>query len=180
MFSRISGGQENQSKGQIILGLENPRLEEILGSDAKALREEIELIRGASNEFNLNDYLSGKLTPVYFGSALSGECTQELIDSFVEHAPPPGSRSTESRVVKSSESPFTGFVFKVQANMDPSHHDRVAFLRITSGSYRKGMRIFQVRTGKSTLVHNAITFLASRREAINSACSGDIIGIIDS
>ena len=177
LFSRNSGGQENQSNGQIILGLENPRLEEILGSDAKALREEIELIRGAGNEFNLNDYLSGKLTPVYFGSALSGEGTQELIDSFVEHAPPPGSRSTESRVVKSSESPFTGFVFKVQANMDPSHHDRVAFLRITSGSYRKGMRIFQVRTGKSTLVHNAITFLASRREAINSACSGDIIGL---
>ncbi len=173
LFPRAS----NDQRGQIIMGLENPKLAVLLGSEAIVVREEIELIRGASNEFNVDDYLSGKLTPVYFGSALSGHGTQELIDSFVEHAPPPAPRATESRSVKSSEDRFSGFVFKVQANMDPSHHDRVAFLRITSGRYRKGMRMFQVRTEKSTLVHNAITFLASRREEVDTACAGDIIGL---
>jgi len=173
LFPRAS----NDQCGQIIMGLENPKLAVLLGSEAIVVREEIELIRGASNEFNVDDYLSGKLTPVYFGSALSGHGTQELIDSFVEHAPPPAPRATESRSVKSSEDRFSGFVFKVQANMDPSHHDRVAFLRITSGRYRKGMRMFQVRTEKSTLVHNAITFLASRREEVDTACAGDIIGL---
>jgi len=177
LFGKKVGREEKPPSGRIISGLENPELDHILGLDAERLRDEIELIRGASNDFSLDGYRSGKLTPVYFGSALSGEGTQELIDSFVQHAPSPQSRATESRLVDSSESVFTGFIFKVQANMDPAHHDRVAFLRVTSGSYTKGMRMYQVRTGKSTLVHNAITFLASRREAVDTAYSGDIIGL---
>ena len=177
LYSKGSNNAGERPDEKIIVGLQNPELDEIIGADTAALREEIELIREAGNIFSVEKYLSGVLTPVYFGSALSGEGTEELIDSFVRYAPQPGTRTTESRIVDSSETPFTGFVFKVQANMDPSHHDRVAFLRITSGRYRKGMRIFQVRTEKSTLVHNAITFLASRREAVNMACAGDIIGL---
>ena len=177
LFARRGGGKEMLSEERMINGLENSELDEAIASDAATLREEIELIRGASHEFDVDAYRSGTLTPVYFGSALNGEGTQELIDSFVQYAPAPGSRTTESRVVKSSESSFSGFVFKVQANMNPAHHDRVAFLRITSGSYHKGMRMYQVRTERATLVHNAITFLASRREAVDTACAGDIIGL---
>tara|TARA_Y100001934_G_C12338743_1_gene768991 strand:+ start:454 stop:2046 length:1593 start_codon:yes stop_codon:yes gene_type:complete len=177
LYSRVPNSTGEQLDVKVIKGLKNPELDEIIGEDTVALREEIELIREAGNVFSVEKYLSGGLTPVYFGSALSGEGTKELIDSFVKYAPQPGARASESRVVESSETPFTGFVFKVQANMDPSHHDRVAFLRITSGMYQKGMRLFQVRTEKSTLVHNAITFLASRREAVDIACAGDIIGL---
>ena len=177
LYSRVPNSAGEQLDVKVIKGLKNPELDEIIGEDTVALREEIELIREAGNVFSVEKYLSGALTPVYFGSALSGEGTKELIDSFVKYAPQPGARASESRVVESSETPFTGFVFKVQANMDPSHHDRVAFLRITSGMYQKGMRLFQVRTEKSTLVHNAITFLASRREAVDIACAGDIIGL---
>jgi peptide chain release factor 3 len=177
LFKRRTGGKEMFLDERIFSGLDNPELDEGIPLDVAVLREEIELIRGASHEFDADAYRSGTLTPVYFGSALNGEGTQELIDSFVRYAPAPRSRATESRVVRSSEDNFTGFVFKVQANMDPAHHDRIAFLRITSGSYRKGMRMHQVRTERSALVHNAITFLASRREAIDNACAGDIIGL---
>ena len=177
LFARRGGGKEMLSEERMIKGLENSELDVAIASDATTLRDEIELIRGASHEFDVDAYRSGALTPVYFGSALNGEGTQELIDSFVRYAPAPGPRTTESRVVKSSESSFSGFVFKVQATMNPAHHDRVAFLRITSGSYRKGMRMYQVRTERATLVHNAITFLASRREAVDTACAGDIIGL---
>lgn len=160
-----------------IQGLDNPQLDEQLGPQAEDLREEIELVRGASHEFELEQYLSGHQTPVYFGSALNRLGTDELMDGFVEFAPSPRSRHAESREVKPEEQKFSGFVFKIQANMDPAHHDRVAFLRITSGRFSRGMKIRHVRAERTMAVHNAIQFLASRRDAAEDAFAGDILGL---
>jgi len=177
LFQRRGADNKTETSDQLISGLSNPQLHDLLPTEIEQLQNEIELVRGASNSFDLDEYRSGNLSPVYFGSALSGDGTEELIESFVRYAPPPGDHITELRTVESSESPFTGFVFKVQANMDPAHHDRIAFLRITSGNYRKGMRIYHARTRKYTTINNAIMFLASRREAIDAATAGDIIGL---
>ena len=177
LFERRPGGEQAPSPTRTIAGLQNPELDAAIGLDALTLREEVELLRGASHEFDIDAYLSGELTPVFFGSALTGEGTDELINSFVLYAPAPGPRIAESREVTSAEDQFTGFVFKIQANMDPAHHDRVAFLRIASGRYQKGMRMYQVRTERVTQINNAITFLASRRDVVDRACAGDIIGL---
>ncbi len=174
LFDRSGAGG---SPARIVQGLDNPELDAIAGADAKQLREEIELLQGASHAFDRAEYLAGKLTPVFFGSALNHEGTDELIDAFVDHAPAPLPRNTESRVVESAEPGFTGFVFKIQANMDPAHHDRVAFLRITSGTYKKGLRVRHVRAQRDLQLHNAITFMASRRESASTAVAGDIIGL---
>ena len=174
LFDRSGAGG---SPARIVHGLDNPELDAIAGSDAERLREEIELLQGASHAFDRAGYLAGKLTPVFFGSALNHEGTDELIDAFVDHAPAPLPRITESRVVESVEPGFTGFVFKIQANMDPAHHDRVAFLRITSGTYQKGLRVRHVRVQRDLQLHNAITFMASRRELTATAVAGDIIGL---
>ncbi|MFT5112617.1 MAG: peptide chain release factor 3 [Parasphingorhabdus sp.] len=160
-----------------IQGIDSPELDQVLGSMAEQLREEVELVRGASHEFDLESYLNGSLTPVYFGSALNRLGTDELMDGFVEFAPTPRSRHAMSREVKPDEAKFTGFVFKIQANMDPAHHDRVAFLRITSGQFKKGMKIRHVRANKTMVVHNAIQFLAARRDAAEDAYAGDILGL---
>ena len=174
LFDRSGAGG---SPARIVQGLDNPELDAIAGSDAERLREEIELLQGASHAFDRAGYLAGKLTPVFFGSALNHEGTDELIDAFVDHAPAPLPRITESRVVESIEPGFTGFVFKIQANMDPAHHDRVAFVRITSGTYQKGLRVRHVRVQRDLQLHNAITFMASRRELTATAVAGDIIGL---
>jgi peptide chain release factor 3 len=163
--------------GEKVSGLDNPRLDELLGDMADELREEIELVRGASHEFDLEAYLSGDLTPVFFGSAINNFGVEELLDAFAAYAPQPGTRAAEQRAVAAKESRFSGFVFKIQANMDPAHRDRVAFLRVCSGSYKKGMKIKHVRIGKTVQVANAITFQADERSHVEEAWPGDIIGL---
>jgi peptide chain release factor 3 len=163
--------------GELIQGLDNPRLDELLGSMADEFREEIELVRGASTEFDLDEFLAGKLTPVFFGSAMNNFGITELMDSFVEYAPKPQPRETKTRLVENSEEKFSGFVFKIQANMDPKHRDRVAFLRICSGKYEKGMKMRHVRAGKDVAISNAVTFLAAEREQAEDAYPGDILGL---
>ncbi len=161
-----------------VAGLDSPRLDQLLGEAAATeLRDEVELVRGASHEFDLEAYRAGRQTPVYFGSALNRLGTDDLMDGFVAWAPSPRPRQAEERTVEPTEDRFTGFVFKIQANMDPAHHDRVAFLRITSGRFTKGMRLQHVRAGRQMVVHNAIHFLASRREAAEDAYAGDILGL---
>ncbi len=160
-----------------IQGLANAELDHRLGGLAAELRDELELIRGASHEFNAADYLRGGLTPVFFGSALHRQGTDELMDSFVELAPPPQSRATDTRPVAADEPDFTGFVFKIQANMDPAHHDRVAFLRITSGRFQRGMKVRHVRAEKTLSVQNAHTFMAAKRDHAEQAFAGDILGL---
>jgi peptide chain release factor 3 len=161
----------------VIQGLDNPELDAVVADDVRTLREEIELLQGASHSFDRDAYLSGQLTPVFFGSALNHEGTDELIDAFVDYAPPPLPRTSKTRTVDAGESSFTGFVFKIQANMDPAHHDRVAFLRITSGGFNKGLKVRHVRAGRDMQLHNAITFMAARRESASGAVAGDIIGL---
>ena len=170
-------GRGNFQEDEFIQGLDNSALDEKIGTLANELREELELVQGASHEFEVSAYLKGELTPVFFGSALNRQGTDELMDNFVEFAPAPQSRSTETRNVEASEGKFSGFVFKIQANMDPAHHDRVAFLRITSGEFRKGMKVRHVRVEKTMAVQNAHTFMASKRGQAEEAYAGDILGL---
>ena len=175
LFSAQHGGKIAES--EVIKGLYNPKLDELLDDQADELREEIELVKGASHEFNLDEYLAGTLTPVFFGSAINNFGILELLDAFAEFAPAPQPREAVQRLVKPEEEKFTGFVFKVQANMDPAHRDRIAFLRVCSGQFDKGMKVNHVRLGKNIQVGNAITFQADSRKNVEQAYPGDIIGL---
>jgi peptide chain release factor 3 len=175
LFSARHGGKIQA--GEVVEGLDNPRLDELIGDQAEELREEIELVRGASHELDVSTYLAGSQTPVFFGSAINNFGVEELLDAFVQYAPPPRSRETQQRRVDPGEEAFSGFVFKIQANMDPAHRDRIAFLRVCSGSYRKGMKMRHVRIGKMVQVSNAITFQADERRHVEEAWPGDIIGL---
>ena len=175
LFSAQHGG--GIRTGELIQGIDNPRMDESLGDQADELRVEMELVQGASHTLDLDAYRAGKQTPVFFGSAINNFGVKELLDAFVDYAPPPRARATAERVVDPSEQRFTGFVFKIQANMDPAHRDRVAFLRVCSGSYTKGMKMRHVRTGKTVQVANAITFQADERRLVEEAWPGDIIGL---
>jgi peptide chain release factor 3 len=141
------------------------------------LREEIELIRGASPRFDLERYLDGRQTPVFFGAAIHNFGVKKLLDAFVEHAPAPRPRATHSRSVAPDEPALSGFVFKIQANMDPAHRDRIAFMRVCSGTYVPGMRLYHTRLQREVRVGEAITFMAADRQHVEEAYAGDIIGL---
>ncbi|HLE94210.1 MAG TPA: peptide chain release factor 3 [Sulfuricaulis sp.] len=175
LFSPQHGGRI--LTGVVIRGIDNPELDSLLGQQAAELRAEIELIKTASHEFHPGEYQRSEQTPVFFGSAVNNFGVHELLDHFVQHAPSPRAGITTSRSVTPTESPFTGFVFKIQANMDPKHRDRIAFVRITSGAYRKVMKIYHVRLNREIQIANAITFMAREREQVDFACAGDIIGV---
>ncbi len=160
-----------------IKGIDSPEFAELMGPYAQDIIEEIELVRGATNEFNIDDYLAGKLTPVYFGTALGNFGVREMLDGFVEWAPQPLARNTDVREVDVHEEKFSGFVFKIQANMDPKHRDRIAFMRVCSGKYSRGMKMRHVRTAKDVKIADAVTFLAGDRSQVEEALSGDIIGL---
>jgi peptide chain release factor 3 len=170
-------GRQKASERRIIEGLNSAEATAVLGDDAASYREEVELVKGACPEFSLEDYLAAKQTPVFFGSALGNFGVKELLDEFVQHAPLPMAHASEQRIVEPSEDKLTGFVFKIQANMDPGHRDRIAFMRICSGEYRKGMRALHVRSGKEMKIPDAITFMAADRQHAETAYAGDIIGI---
>jgi peptide chain release factor 3 len=172
-----SGKNYVTQQAEIIAGIDNPELDKRLGRDARELRDEIELVKGASHVFDPAAYLAGDQTPVFFGSAINNFGVTPLLDAFVEHAPAPGSRETVGRVVKSDETALTGFVFKIQANMDPAHRDRVAFMRICSGRFEAGMKMHHVRLGKTVKAANALTFMAQDREHVENAWPGDIVGL---
>jgi len=172
-----SGKNYVTQQAEIIAGIDNPELDQRLGRDAQELREEIELVKGASHEFDAAAYLAGNQTPVFFGSAINNFGVTPLLDAFVEHAPAPGPRETVGRVVQADESALTGFVFKIQANMDPAHRDRVAFMRICSGRFESGMKMHHVRLGKAVKAANALTFMAQDREHVENAWPGDIVGL---
>jgi peptide chain release factor 3 len=160
-----------------IQGLNSAGADKLFGLYADDVRAEIELVRGATHEFNLDAYLQGKQTPVFFGTALGNFGVREMLDKFVEWAPPPLARPTNVRPVSAQEPAFTGFIFKIQANMDPKHRDRIAFMRICSGAYNQGMKMHQVRLGKEVRIGDAVTFLAGDRSAVETAVAGDIIGL---
>ena len=173
-----AGRNFTRQDSTIFASIDDPALEAKIGAQMLAeLREDLELVEGASHPFDLDAYLSGRQTPVFFGSAVNNFGVQLLLDFFVEHAPAPRSRATTTREVAPAEEKLTGFVFKIQANMDPQHRDRVAFMRICSGKFSAGMKTFHPRTGKEVKLANALTFMASDREIAESAYPGDVIGI---
>src|SRR5690606_35226285 len=159
-----------------IQGLDSPEARALLGSYAEDVQDDIELVRGASNTFDLEEYLAGRMTPVYFGTALGNFGVREMLDEFVQWAPAPRPRETQTRIVAPDEEKFSAFVFKIQANMDPLHRDRVAFLRVCSGAYTKGMKVMHTRLEKEVRISDAVTFLAGEREQAEEAVSGDILG----
>ena len=171
------GSRDKASEQRFIEGLDSEAASEVLGDDAEDFREEIELVKGATPELDVAAYLAARQTPVFFGSALSNFGVRELLDEFVLHAPTPLPRESDDRSIDPDEDRLTGFVFKIQANMDPGHRDRIAFMRICSGEYSKGKRVLHVRSGKEIKIPDAITFMAADRQHAETAYAGDIIGL---
>ncbi|MFZ5774607.1 MAG: peptide chain release factor 3 [Thermodesulfobacteriota bacterium] len=171
-------GQDRRPQDNVVVkGLDDPRLDELLGSQADKLREDIELLAGAANPFDHAEYLKASQSPVFFGSAINNFGVKELLDAFVELAPAPGPRPTTTRMVSPEEEAFSGFTFKIQANMNPAHRDRIAFFRICSGKFTRGMKVRHHRLGKEVSLANATIFMAQDRTNVEEAWPGDIIGI---
>ena len=172
------GRNYTRQDSTIIKGIDSPELLARIGPNLlKELKDELELVQGASHPFDRERYLAGTQTPVFFGSGINNFGVQLLLEAFIENAPSPQARATKTRAVAPTEAAFTGFVFKIQANMDPQHRDRVAFMRICSGAYQAGQKMFHVRAGKDVKIGNALTFMASEREIAETAYPGDILGL---
>ncbi|MCU7374629.1 peptide chain release factor 3 [Paucibacter sp. O1-1] len=176
---RVFAPGEDRAAGEeeVLAGLDNPEYAGRFGMQYEQAQGEIELVREAAPAFDLDDFLAGRQTPMFFGSAVNNFGVQEILDSLVELAPAPGERAALQRVVKPEETKFSGVVFKIQANMDPAHRDRIAFLRVASGHFERGMRLKVVRSGKELRPNTVVSFLSQRRELLDEAFGGDIIGI---
>ena len=162
---------------RVIDGLNSSQARELLGDQAAVFAAEVELVRGATAAFDRNAYRAGRQTPVFFGSAISNFGVEELLRAFVSESPGPLPRACRERTVEAGEAKLTGFVFKIQANMDPGHRDRIAFLRLCSGRYQRGMRVRHVRLNKEMKIADALTFMAADRSQAEQAYAGDIIGL---
>ena len=176
-YLRIYDKKSNTRHQQKIVNFPEADLTEDLRVLRDQLMDEIELVQGAGVEFNKDDFLQGIQTPVFFGSALHNFGIEEFLSCLTTHAPAPGARESIERRVQPDEPEFSGFVFKIQANMDPAHRDRVSFVRICSGKYEKGMKMYHVRLGRNMQAANALTFMAGQREHAEEAWAGDIIGL---
>ena len=172
-----AGGEKLPHEFDVIKGLDNARLDDLFPIEIQQLREEIELVLAASNEFDLEAFLHGELTPVFFGSAINNFGIQEILNALIEWAPAPQPRAALQRVVEPTENKFSGFVFKIQANMDAKHRDRIAFLRVCSGEFTRGMKIKHLRLNRDIAASSVVTFMSHTRELIEEAFAGDIIGI---
>jgi len=162
-------------------GINDHTLSDYIGTEAtELLKEEVELIDGVYGEFNHEKYLDGKIAPVFFGSALNNFGVQELLDAFIEISPTPLGRETEIRSVEPNENKFSGFVFKIHANIDPKHRDRIAFLRIVSGKFERNKFYLHTRLNKKIKFPNPTSFMASSKSVIETAYPGDVIGLYDS
>ena len=177
IYVYAAGERGRLGENRVIDGLASAEATAFLGADAAAVREEIELVRGATAPFDPEAYRRGTQTPVFFGSAINSFGVEELLGAFTRHAPGPLPRAARERTVQPEEPALTGFVFKIQANMDPGHRDRIAFLRLCSGRYVRGMRLYHVRDGKEVRIQDALTFMAAEREHAEEAFAGDIIGL---
>ncbi len=175
---RFAPGEERaDGKTELIEGLNNPKLDELFPMEIGRLREDVELIQGASHPFDITAFLAGTQSPVFFGSGINNFGVREILQALLEWAPPPQPRDGGTRMVQPAEAPFSGFVFKIQANMDPKHRDRIAFFRVCSGRYTPGMKVSHRRTAREIKLANALTFMANERVASEDAVAGDIIGI---
>ncbi len=176
LMARTKG--ERIGEAEKCSGLDDPKLDELLPTEAVAkLREDVEMVRGLCKPMDRKAYLEGHLSPVYFGSAMNTFGVRELLGGLKRFAPKPQPQPTAERIVDPDEEKVTGFVFKIQANMDPKHRDRIAFTRLSSGHFKRGMKLHHTRTGKAITVHNPLLFFAQEREVAAEAFAGDIIGI---
>ncbi|MEO8125220.1 MAG: peptide chain release factor 3, partial [Burkholderiales bacterium] len=162
---------------EILAALANPAYAKRFGMQYEQAAHEIELVREASPSFDRDEFLAGQQTPMFFGSAVNNFGVREVLDALVDLAPAPGPRTAMSRIVEPDEPKFSGVVFKIQANMDPAHRDRIAFLRVASGHFERGMRLKVTRSGKELRPNTVVSFLSQRRELLDEAYAGDIIGI---
>jgi len=172
--------KQNISAGIEFNDLKNPELDKVVGDDAaETLRDELELIYEVYPKFDNVEYLEGKLQPVFFGSALNNFGVKELLDAFIEIAPKPQPKKAEERLVDSKEEKLTGFVFKIHANMDPKHRDRLAFIKIVSGTFKRNAPYLHVRNGKKVKFSSPNTFFAEKKEIVDESFPGDIVGLHD-
>ncbi len=174
------GGEAGDERAvETVQGLGNDALRDEFSAELADAGEEISLIHADGREFDREHFLEGELTPVFFGSAMNNFGVDQVLDALVSEAPAPLPRPTLERQVLPDEERFSAFVFKIQANMDPQHRDRIAFLRICSGRFQRGMRLFHVRSGKELRANQVVTFLSQRRETVEDAWPGDIIGLMN-
>ncbi len=171
------GGERADQEFEVIQGIDNPRLAEMFPLEIEQLKMEVELVHGASHPFDLEAFLAGRQTPVFFGSAINNFGVREILNALLDWAQPPRERDGTLRSVQPDEQPFSGFVFKIQANMDPAHRDRIAFLRVCSGRFERGMKVRHLRLNREIKVSSVVTFMASSREQVEEAYAGDIIGL---
>ena len=171
--------ESSEAQVQIVPGLDHPRLVEKFPNEIADAKEEVSLIHSDAREFDRDHFREGELTPVFFGSAMNNFGVDQALNALVDEAPPPGSRATLGRDVVPDESKFSAFVFKIQANMDPQHRDRIAFLRVCSGRFERGMKLFHVRSGKEIRANQVVSFLSQRRATVEDAWPGDIIGLLN-
>ncbi len=172
-----AGNERADQDFEVVQGIDNPRLMELFPMEMEQLKMEVELVHGASHPFSLDDFLAGVQTPVFFGSAINNFGVREILNALIDWAPPPRGRDASVRNVEPDETGFTGFVFKIQANMDPAHRDRIAFLRVCSGRFERGMKLKHLRLNRDVKVSSVVTFMASSREQVEVAYAGDIIGL---
>jgi peptide chain release factor 3 len=163
----------------VINDLNDPLLDELLDKDAKTLRQDVDLINGVYGDFDVNEYLNGDLAPVFFGSALNNFGVKELLEKFLEIAPFPQARQSSDRIVDPEESKFTGFIFKIHANLDPRHRDRIAFLRVCSGKFERNKFFHHVRLDKNMKFASPFTFMADSKALLEDAYAGDVVGLYD-
>jgi len=171
------GADRHHDADEMLTGLDNPAYAERFGAEWQHARHDIELVQGAAPAFEEHLFLDGHQTPMFFGSAINNFGVKEVLDALVDLAPPPSSRAAMQRSVAPDETKFSGVVFKIQANMDPAHRDRIAFVRVASGHFERGMRLKVVRSGKELRPNTVVSFLSQRRELLDEAFAGDIIGI---
>lgn len=174
----FSPGADRRSEAEaILIGRDNPAIAQRFGLEWQQACEELELIEGATPAFDRAAFLAGTQTPMFFGSAINNFGVKEVLDALVDLAPPPGPKPALQRTVDPTETKFSGVVFKIQANMDPAHRDRIAFVRVASGRFTRGMKLRITRTGKEFKPNTVVSFLSQRRELLEEAYAGDIIGI---
>lgn len=177
IITYTAGHGHERIVNKTIDGLDSEEARAFLGDEYENFKEQLELVQGACYEFDEKAFLAGQMTPVFFGTALGNFGVDQVLDAVADWAPAPLQRVTNEREVLPTEEKFTGFVFKIQANMDPKHRDRIAFMRICSGHYSKGMKMFHARLNKDLRVSDALTFFSAEREQLEEAWSGDIIGL---
>jgi peptide chain release factor 3 len=173
----VPGEDRNRDDNEILQGIENPAYAERFGAQYEHARHDIDLVREAAPVFDEAQFLAGHQTPMFFGSAINNFGVREVLDALVDLAPPPGPKPAMQRTVQADEPKFSGVVFKIQANMDPAHRDRIAFVRVASGHFERGMKLKVTRSGKELRPNTVVSFLSQRRELLDEAFAGDIIGI---